>query len=215
MSAVENQTPARGKTHYNGRTIDTSNYGTSVILEGLRASFPNTIPTLSGGVRVRRNNGRTEAILVRNVSGAALLPGRSVVWQAGFEGRRVDRYSRVTAERIAGIVDDHLPSAGVANGDLFWLLVKGQCLIKTQAVGGAGNFAVGDRLYAVTAVATAATQGTTGGKPSPWTSFLFTAAQTTDGTAGSIISNNFAICLTAKTTNQTEQDMLVELVNLF
>lgn len=211
MSASSEVCPVqRGQTWYNGRSIDTNNYGTSVDLEGIRGTFPNTSPTLSGQLTVRRNGGMVHAILVRNVSGQKLYPGRAVVWAAGYEGRRVDRYARVTAEQVAGIVDDHYGPDGVPNGDLFWLIVKGQCLIKTPAVAGGWSFAVGDRLFATTAVVTAATTGTTGGKPQPWTGNTWTITQVTDGTAGKIASNHFAVCLTAKTTNQTEQDMLCE-----
>lgn len=206
--------PARGQTHYNGRTIDTNNYGQSVALEGVLGEFPNTNPTLSGGIRVRRNGGKVYARLVRNVSGTTLYPGRAVCFASGYEGRRVDRYARVTAEAVAGVVDDHYSSAGIPNGDLFWIIYKGQVLHKTPSDGDGLQFAVGDHLYALTAVVAAATASTTGGRPKPWTSFTFTAAQTTDGSGGKIIANRYAICLSAKTTNNTEADMLVEMINL-
>lgn len=190
--------PKRGYT-YHGGTPDA--IGKSIQIEGHPVSFMDEVPSGSA-VRIKRSNGFVHAILVRNVSGAALTPGRAVTWKAGFRGKRVDGYVRLTNAEVAGIVDDQLPAAGVANNDLFWLIVKGPALLKTPLAGGAGNvFAEGDVLVALTAVTSGAT---TAGRAS----VLDLTAATHPAAA---IVNRFARVMSAMTTAQTNADMLVEI----
>lgn len=189
--------PKRGYT-FHGGTPDS--IGKSIQNEGAPVQFVDDVPSGSG-VRVKRSNRFVYAILVRNVSGAALLPGRSVTWKAGFRGKRVDGYSRTTNVEVAGIVDDQLPAAGVANNDLFWLIVKGPALLKTPLAAGAGSvFAEGDVLVALTAVTSGAT---TAGRPA-----VLDLTQITH--PASAIVNRFARVMSAMTTAQTNVDMLVD-----
>lgn len=190
--------PNRGFTYHGGTPDD---IGKSIGIEGHPMKFRDEIRT-SGGLMIKRSNRFTHAILVRNTSGAALLPGRSVVWEAGYRGRRVNGYSATTAVEVAGVVDDRLPAAGVADDDLFWLLRKGPALIKSPLAAGAGSvFAEGNVLVALTAVTSGAT---TAGRPA----VLDTALTTNTGLA---LVNNFARVMSAMTTAQTNQDMLVDL----
>lgn len=190
--------PKRGFT-YHGGTPDS--IGKTLGLEGHPMKFMDDYPG-SGGVRVKRSDNQVHAILVRNVSGITLTPGRTVSWKAGFRGRRIDGFTTTTAQEVAGVVDDQLPAAGVANNDLFWLIVKGPVLLKTPLAGGAGNvFAEGDVLVALTA---ATSQATTAGRPA-----VLASAATTN-TAAAII-NRFARVMSAMTTGQTNQNMLVDL----
>lgn len=199
------QPVARGKTWYDGQSIDSNNYS-GIHLEGLRTVFPNTNPS---DRKVRRNSRDVVAILVRNVSTVALLPGRLVTWKAGYRGKRVDGFSRLEAQEVAGYVDDHLPSAGVPAGDLFWLIVDGEVLAKTPVAGGEFggiDIAEGAILYALT---TTASTGTTGGRVQAWAG-TFTATQTTDGTAAKIIANRVGRAMSAKTTANTDASILVD-----
>lgn len=190
--------PNRGFTYHGGTPDD---IGKSIGIEGHPMKFRDEIRT-SGGLMIKRSNRFTHAILVRNTSGAALLPGRSVVWEAGYRGRRVNGYTSTTAVEVAGVVDDRLPAAGVADDDLFWLLRKGPALIKSPLAAGAGSvFAEGNVLVALTAVTSGAT---TAGRPA----VLDTALTTNTGLA---LVNNFARVMSAMTTAQTNQDMLVDL----
>ncbi len=149
----------RGKTFYNGNTIDSNNLG-GVELEGMRHTFKDTDPA---NLAVKGNRGgagrEVTAVLVRNSSTIALVPGKAVVWAAGYRYRRVDGYLRTTAGECAGFVDDHLPTAGVAVNDLFWLIIDGPCLVKTPLA--AGEFAIdiveGEPLYGLTAAASTST----------------------------------------------------------
>lgn len=190
--------PKRGFT-YHGGTPDS--IGKTLGLEGHPMRFMDDYPG-SGGVRVKRSDSQVYAVLVRNVSGITLTPGRQVSWKAGFRGRRIDGFTTTTAQEVAGVVDDQLPAAGVANNDLFWLLTKGPVLLKTPLAGGAGNvFAEGDVLVALTA---ATSQATTAGRPA-----VLASAATTN-TAAAII-NRFARVMSAMTTAQTNTNMLVDL----
>ncbi|SFH96981.1 hypothetical protein [Planctomicrobium piriforme] len=210
---MENATtlPKRGKTLLSGdgRTIASTD---AAFVEGARADFDDIAPGQAPGAKVRRSNRRVTCILVRNVSGIALLPKRTVKWAAGYRGKRVDGYCSVTAEECAGVVDEHLPAAGVPNNDLFWIAVKGPSLTKTDLAGGANNsIAEGDVLAALTA---ATSQATTSGRVAPWTGLTSAAAGTTDGTQAKYLLNYLGRAMSAKTTAQTNQDILVDLAIL-
>jgi hypothetical protein len=190
--------PRRGKT-YSGGTP--SSIGQSVGLEGYIQEFKDEVRS-GNGVLSQRSGQVTKAMLVRNKSGFALLPGRQVAWQAGYRGRRVAGYTRTTTQEVAGIVDDKLPSTGVADDDLFWLLRKGPALVKTPNAGGAANvFAEGDVLVALTAATTGAV---TAGRPAVLDLSVAT------NTAQAIV-NRFGRVMSAMTTAQTNADMLVDL----
>jgi hypothetical protein len=107
----------RGGTFFEGGTADANGGGH---LEGLIHAFPDTDPS---DVVKRRSGGNVVCILVR--ASVAVTPGQVVVWQAAYHGKRTAAASSVLAERVAGVVDDHLPAAGVAVNDLYWLIVRG------------------------------------------------------------------------------------------
>jgi hypothetical protein len=198
----------RGQTFYGiGNTIDANNLG-GVNLEGARKVFPNYDPSGPYGRRLRRDESDIRCILVRNVSGITLAPGQAVVWKAGYRNKRVDGYSYQTAQEIAGYVDDMLPSSGVPNNDMFWLIVEGQVLANTPLDGASfgGDWAEGDMLYALTA---AASTGTTAGKMQRWPG-TWTATQTTDGTATKFAANRVGRVMSAKTTAQTNSPVLID-----
>jgi hypothetical protein len=160
------------------------------------------------GVLVKRSNQLITAMCVRNVSGIALTPGRLVRWKALFRGKRVDGYTTTTTAEVAGVVDDALPSTGVANNDLFWLIRKGPCLVKTPLVADVSNvFTENDILIAMTAVTS---QSTTAGRPITW-ALTATSTGTTDGTGALYIINRIGRAMSAKTTANTNADLLCDL----
>lgn len=190
--------PNPGKTYHGGTP---ASIGRSADLEGTEVKFKDEVRVGNEPRRIRSGRFR-EARLVRNTSGIALTPGRSVVWQAGHRGKRVNGYSSVTSQEVAGYVDPGLPATGVANNDLFWLFRKGPTLIKTPLASGAGNvFAEGDVLGALTAVTS---QAATAGYPA----VLVTAST---ALAASAILNRVGRVMSAMTTAQTNVDMLVDL----
>lgn len=155
--------------------------------------------------RVKRTNQRVQCRLVKNNSGIALLPKRAVVYKAGTNQTEVDGYARTTAAEVAGIVDEWLPSAGVANGDYFWIVVQGPTLVLNDIASGASTvIAERDPLVALTA---ATSQATTAGR--------FATQDLTGATQvlANAVQNAIGRALSAKTTAQTNADVLVD-VNL-
>lgn len=202
MSEIRTAPFDRGQTFYNGGTIDTNNYG-GTNLEGHEQWFEDIVPGGGDGTAItQRTNFKVKCRIVRNVSGIALLPGRLASFQAtaGNYGNRVDGYATTTAARGYPI-DEYLPAAGVPNGDLFWLVMEGPALVKTDLAGGANNvFSVGTAVVALTAVTS---QSTTAGRVAPQDLTGATA------TLAAQIQNFIGYALTAKTTSNTNADMLV------
>ena len=199
---------ARGQTFYQGGTIDTANYA-GVELEGRQVVFKDRNVTSGIGAQKLRSGRDVRCICVRNTSAAALLPKRLVTYASGYYKQRVDGYVTTDYQAVAGVVDDLLPAAGVPVGDLFWLVVEGPCLAKAPLAGagfGSVSIAQGDELFGLTAATSGAT---TSGRFTGWNG-TFTAAQTTDGTAGKIALRSFARAMSAATSGQTNADILID-----
>jgi hypothetical protein len=172
------------------------------------------LPHLEGTLRVFRvksisdktlfiSNSDLTVMLVRNAAAAALLPGRLVTWAAGYYKKRVDGYARTDAAVVAGVVDPYLPSAGVRVGDLFWLCLRGPTYCKTPLSAGASNLIPeGTVLVALTGATSGAT---TSGRVAP--------QDLTGATAvlGGQLQNKVGVALSAKTTANTNVDILVDL----
>jgi hypothetical protein len=118
----------RGKTYFAGNVPANTYWVQSANIEGLEAEFDDLAPKTASMEIVKRGPKAQKCMIVRNAATIALKPGRAVVWQSGYKNRRVDGYQHAQYGEIAGIVDEHLPAAGVAVGDLFWLVRGGQVL---------------------------------------------------------------------------------------
>lgn len=199
------KTPGRGSTWYGpSNTIDTNNYGSTIHLEGQCVIFHDMDPTAT---TTRLSGMDVKCLLVRNVSGITLLPGRLVTWQSGYRYRRVDGYSAVSNCEVAGVVDDFLPTAGVRNGDLFWLVVQGPCratLSNTAAECATSLVAEGNFLTAVTAASTvvSTTAGRFTGRAADLTCAILDC---TNGTNALFLMNHFARAISASTTANSNQ----------
>ena len=68
----------------------------------------------------------------------------------------------VANDEFVGVVDEHLPSGGVAVNDVFWLTVKGPTEVSVALSG--TDVVVGDRLVAIVAATSGAT---TAGRVTP------------------------------------------------
>ncbi|SIO37500.1 hypothetical protein SAMN05444166_4196 [Singulisphaera sp. GP187] len=133
----------RGETFYNGGPIDTTDLG-GVNYEGMEWTFTDNDPrSTSQSVGSGRS---VTARITRNVSGGNLKGGRLARFKAEdpYESR-VDGYTFAVGDRPAGIIDEYLPSAGVPNNDLFWLVIDGPTQF-TQLSASAANLVIGDRL---------------------------------------------------------------------
>lgn len=203
MARNENPPFGRGYTFYDGGTIDSNNLG-GVNLEGQEWVFEDIdYSTGSGGAKKARTGEPVTCRVVRNASAGALLPKRCVRYQAtaGNYGHRVDGYTTATAAEFAGVVDEWLPSAGVPQYDLFWIVVKGPTNMLPDLAAGANNLIpIGTALVALTAATSGAT---TAGRVAP--------QDLTGATAllGDQVQNKIGRALTARTTANTTTDVLV------
>ena len=148
MSLTVDPPFALGQTHGVSSTSD------GVGWVGAVKQFPDVNPATG---KIRTNRIKT-CIAVRNVSGVALLPRRTVVFKSGSLSE-VDGYNADTTKPVAGVVDEHLPASGVANNDVFWLTINGPTEVK---LGPAQEAAVDTALVALTAAAS--THSTTAGQ---------------------------------------------------
>jgi hypothetical protein len=109
------------------KAYDAENGDGSHVL-GIRKEFLDTNPQTG----VVNSNRPVECICVKNVSSAALLPGQVAkfklaptanVGHSGIIGE-VDGLA-AASDRLIGVVDEYLPTAGVPIGEVFWLVVRG------------------------------------------------------------------------------------------
>jgi hypothetical protein len=128
--------------------------GDGSTIVGTRKVFRDESP-ITGAL----NSNRTvECIAVKNASGSALLPGQVAKFKASAILSEVDGLA-TDASALIGVVDEYLPAAGVADGEVFWLVVRGPSTVTKTATSVAAAAA-----YGVSATAgSAAAQGD--GKP--------------------------------------------------
>jgi hypothetical protein len=99
--------------------------------------------------------------VVRNVSGVSLLPAMLVSFKSTAHGKQVDGYADVYQEECYP-TDEFLPSTGVANNDLFYIVVDGPAGIKVSVTAAESVIATGSWVHNVTAAAS--THSTTAGR---------------------------------------------------
>lgn len=192
-----------GKTFYGGGTIDATALGGEHLL-GKEYLVPDDNP--SNG---KSRTGRLRKLrIVRNTSGAALLPKRLVSFStvAGEFGGYVDGYADVINERSFP-VDEYLAAAGVPDDDLFYIVIEGPAVVKTSLAGDAqNNIALGDIVVAATAVTSGAT--TSGRCEKAVISGATTGAVNEDHLRA--IQRAIGRAMTARTTANTDNDILID-----
>ena len=128
---------ARGDTFFKGGTADAAG---GLHLEGLVHVFPDSDPDDRLN---RRSGGNVVCILVRNKHSGAVTPGQVVTWSSTRPHKTTGAPVGSLAGICAGVVDDHLPSAGAAVDDLYWLIVRGRAKITAQ-----GSIGHNDHVFA-------------------------------------------------------------------
>lgn len=146
------------------------------------------------------------AVLLRNTSGGVLLPKRMALLSAtaGYKPlQEAINYASSRGERNCVLVDPWLPSAGVAANDLFWGIVGGPAIVLTPIAGSAfaGDIAVGNHLVATTGTTTGATTSGRLGN--------VTIANATDAQGAYDAMASVGRALSARTTGETNADLLV------
>lgn len=118
------------------------------------SSTSGATPTLSNNMVTIR--------CVKNSSGIALLPGRLARFKAGTNYTEVDGYARTTGDKPCAVVDEYLPAAGVANGEYFFVVVRGPTSGLTDIAASAANLLPEETL--IVALTAASSQATTAGR---------------------------------------------------
>lgn len=106
------------------------------------------------------SNRPVECVAVKNVSSGALLPGQVARFKAAatsgqFSGGilgEVDA-TATASDVLIGVVDEYLPSAGVAVGEVFWLVTRGPSTVTKTATSVAAGAAYGPSATAGSAAA--------------------------------------------------------------
>jgi hypothetical protein len=144
--------------------------------------------------------------VVRNSASHNILPGQLCVFGATrygdsaptLLGTNVGEISQATAD-YAFPADEFLPPGGVPPGDLFYIVVKGPCLVKTAASGTVA-LNVGQKVVASTSTAT--TDGNAGA----------VVAQSVSGATGPLanqIQNAVGRAMSATTSGNTATPVLI------
>jgi hypothetical protein len=106
--------------------------GSTVV--GTRKVFRDENPT-TGAILSNRT---VECVAVKNSSGSALLPGAVAKFKDSAILSEVDGLA-TTSTALMGIVDEYLPASGVADGEVFWLVIGGPSTVtKTSTSVSAG-----------------------------------------------------------------------------
>jgi len=170
--------------------------------------FP-AIPTTGNirGQKARKTGMAIKAVALRNESGIALVGKRigTLTKTAGYSPvQSVDGYCDVLNETGCVVIDSNLPSAGVADDDIFWGIIEGPCTVLTGSAASAVNsIAVGDVLVAQTAVTSQSTTSGRVGKAA--------VANATDAQGAMEVGlGRIGKALSARTTNETNSDLLIQ-----
>jgi hypothetical protein len=206
MSHFDQGEFGRGRTFCGPvNTVATSGTLPGVDLLGVEKWFTDTIP---GSAPTGRSKRKVLCRLVRNSSGITLLPKRGVSFKAGTNGTEVDGYTRTTGQGDYAVTDEYLPAAGVRNGDVFWVVMKGPAIVTTTMVADATCVIPAAELV-IASTAAASTAATTAGRfevyaiASPTTAGI--ALQNHKNTA-----NALGRAMSAKTTANTNADILID-----
>jgi hypothetical protein len=134
----------RGKTYYEGNIPLTGAGSPDIVshneLEGKVWIFEDVDYSVQlPGQKPYRTGKYVICMCVRNVSGAAILAKQVVPFKtngAGVEyaGQVVAPSASALGARVA-VADEFLPAAGVANNDLFWVVIGGPTKVTTDTAG--------------------------------------------------------------------------------
>jgi|694.fasta_scaffold32492_9 hypothetical protein len=134
-----------------GQTLGVTDPTQGGAVVGSSKVFTDTDPRTSNAGSFLSNRLVT-CIAVRNTSTGPLLAGQVAKFKKSAILEEVDGTAAAVADAPIGVVDEYLPPAGVAVGDIFWLVTVGPTAIMTSAtfapgalvgIGAGGTAAVG------------------------------------------------------------------------
>jgi hypothetical protein len=178
---------------------------------GARYVFPASRLTSQIRGNKSRLTGRTITVMaVRNEAGFAVLGKRAVkLKESGGYGdfEAIDGYCAVKADAHVVFSDPNLPSAGCADDDIMWVVLEGPTIVLSPFEAGGFDKAIvaGDPLVG----ATGSTTGTSGvGRVSVGGVLAGGSLAATEAYAHA--RNNLGRALSARTTGETNADILVD-----
>ncbi len=210
-----------GTTFFDGQTADTTT-NTAITLEGKEYTTED-LDYSKTGAKPYRSARLRKLMIVRNVSGIAILPMRLVTLQiTGTDGKfalgRVDGYCTTGPGgnvQAAFPVDEFLPTAGCPNNDLCYVTVEGPATVLTSMAttdfnNASSAISVGDWLVSATA---ATSQATTAGHVA--TQGLASGAiATTAATLANLIQHRLGRALSAVTSANTNVALLMYMTKI-
>lgn len=119
-----------------GHTLGVTDASQGSAVAGTQKVFLDSDPRTNKSGQFLSNRSVT-CIAARNTSGAAILPGEVVKFKATALLEEVDGKA-ATGGILCGVADEYLPAKGVANNDIFWVVVSGPTAIVTSATVAAG-----------------------------------------------------------------------------
>lgn len=125
-----------------------STQGSSFI--GVIKAFTDVHPVTG----VKQSNREVTCVAVRNTSGSAITPGSVVKLKAAAVLTEVDGLGDQTSGQLQGVADEYLPAAGVANNDIFWVVVRGPTSVKKTTATATAGSAIGPSTTAGSALGT-------------------------------------------------------------
>ena len=128
----------RGQTYYGGAVpTAAADLIAHADLEGKTWKFEDVDYSVAGTKSVRSGKYVT-CMLVRNVHSTVILPSDVVVFNVAGSGveylGQVKKAIPTLGQRVA-VADEFLPAAGVAVNDLFWVVIAGPTMVKTDTAG--------------------------------------------------------------------------------
>lgn len=130
----------RGDTAYGFGPIDANNLLFDSILGSVK-EFPDINYAQQGSENILTSMIVT-CIALRNITGAALLPGDVVQIDSALPAKQVSAKSSAANQWFA-VVDEYLPAGGCPNNDICWFVIKGPCKPKAATVSGAQAVGLG------------------------------------------------------------------------
>lgn len=194
MARDENPPFERGNTFWGpGNTPADSTSGKQY--EGAEYRFEDINYSNSANVKPVRTELPVVCRVVRNNSSQTALAKQVVKLMATDHGK-INGQCIVEAEGPCVVVDEHLPSGGVLQNDLCYVVVEGPALVTNSSA--ASTITAGDRVVAATAATTGAT---TAGR-----------VKSQDSTGATTpLANNIqnAVGVALSTTSTTQADVLI------
>jgi len=155
----------------------------------------------------KRRTGRgIVAMPVRNISGATLYGKRLCLLDAATAGLTnatggiftTKGYATETGQANVAVIDEFIATSGVADDDIFWAILEGPVLVKTQATPGAAtNISAGDKMIGGTGAASSQSTGTTN------------TAGGVGTTSAPLVTQLIGTALSAMATASTQEDVLM------